>query len=437
MGRWFVLAAVLASGLSFAPPAGAQSTDTRNRAVIVLDASKSMNDDAGNGGTRLAAAKKAVGTLVDRLPEGVPLGLRVYGSKVSEASRAEGCRDTELTVPVGPLDKAALRGKVDALEGKGRTPIGNSLLAVPDDLGSAEGRRSVVLVTDGGDNCAPPSPCKAAEQVAKRGVDLSISVVGFQVNDRVRKQLRCIAEAGGGSYVDVDDADKLGDELLALLARAFRSYEPSGTKVTGGATREQAAGLGSGLFLDVLPQDNSERWYSIDVPEGRRAIVSATAIPPRDSSGPGAFQVKLFGPDSDRYLAFESKLLEDPGRHGIFGSTLTQNVRTRPGDPPGRYAVSVSLDATGGGFDTDVPVEIGVQLVKPGETLGMAREAGQLATPTPTPTATATAAKTSPVVRASEDSGALKGWLLVAGLGVLGIAIGLLAGAVLSRKAAA
>ncbi len=178
-----------------------------------------MNDDAGNGGTRLAAAKKAVGTLVDRLPEGVPLGLRVYGSKVSEASRAEGCRDTELTVPVGPLDKAALRAKVDALEGKGRTPIGNSLLAVPDDLGSAEGRRSVVLVTDGGDNCAPPSPCKAAEQVAKRGVDLSISVVGFQVNDRVRKQLRCIAEAGGGSYVDVDDADKLGDELLAL-ARA-------------------------------------------------------------------------------------------------------------------------------------------------------------------------------------------------------------------------
>ena len=86
----------------------------------------------------------------------------------------------------------------------------------------------MVLVTDGGDNCAPPDPCKAAERVAKRGVDLSISVVGFQVNDRVQKQLRCIAAAGGGSYVGVDDADKLGDELLALLSRAFRSYEPRG-----------------------------------------------------------------------------------------------------------------------------------------------------------------------------------------------------------------
>ena len=60
--------------------------------MIVLDASKSMNEDAGNGGTRLDAAKQAVDALVDRLPEGVPLGLRVYGSKVSEASRAEGCR---------------------------------------------------------------------------------------------------------------------------------------------------------------------------------------------------------------------------------------------------------------------------------------------------------------------------------------------------------
>jgi len=100
---------------------------------------------------------------------------------------------------------------------RGRTPIGASLLATPDDLGSAEGRRSVVLVSDGGDNCAPPDPCKAAAQVAKQGVDLSISVVGLQVNERVRKQLECIARAGGGSYVDVQDAGKLGQELAAAL----------------------------------------------------------------------------------------------------------------------------------------------------------------------------------------------------------------------------
>ncbi len=125
--------------LLFVPAAAAQTSDTRNRALIVLDASKSMNEDAGNGGTRLDAAKQAVDALVDRLPAGAPLGLRVYGSKVSEVSRAEGCKDTELTVPVGPLDKDALRSTVNGLAGKGRTPIGRSLLAVPDDLGTAGG----------------------------------------------------------------------------------------------------------------------------------------------------------------------------------------------------------------------------------------------------------------------------------------------------------
>ena len=184
-----VLVGVLALLLAVPAAARGQTSDTRNRALIVLDASKSMNEDAGNGGTRLDAAKKAFDELVQRLPEGAPIGLRVYGSKVAEVAKAQACKDTELTIPVGPLDKGRMRDTVHALEGKGRTPIGASLLATPGDLGSAQGRRSVILVSDGGDNCAPPDPYKAAQQVAKQGVDLSISVVGLQVNERVRKQL--------------------------------------------------------------------------------------------------------------------------------------------------------------------------------------------------------------------------------------------------------
>jgi Ca-activated chloride channel family protein len=421
--------------LLVAPAARAQTSDTRNRALIVLDASKSMNADAGNGGTRLDAAKKAVGTLVDRLPEGVPLGLRVYGSKVSEASRAEGCRDTELTVPVGPLDKQALTGTVNALTGKGRTPIGNSLLAVPDDLGSSEGRRSVVLVTDGGDNCAPPDPCKAAEQVARQGVEMAISVVGFQVNERVRRQLRCIAKAGGGSYVDVEDADELGDELAALLSRAFRSYEPTGTKVAGGPTRGQATGVGQGLFLDQLPTQPGARWFSVDVPVGRRAIVSATAIPPQGSSGAAAFQLDMYKPGEERPDPSESQLIEGGQQDTIDGTALSHSVRTRPGDPPGKYWFTVQIEHLGGdGIDADVPVEIAVQLLREGDSVGMVRAPGELATPTPTATARPRASAAPPQ---SEDSGAPTGWLIVAGCVVAGIGVGLVAATVLARRAAA
>ncbi|HEY6889500.1 MAG TPA: VWA domain-containing protein [Solirubrobacter sp.] len=432
VGRLLLALALLCS---FAPSALAQTSDPRNRAVIVLDASKSMNEDAGNGGTRLDAAKKAVGTLVDRLPEGVPLGLRVYGSKVSEVSRSEGCQDTELTVPVGPLDKNALTGPVDALQGKGRTPIGRSLLAVPDDLGAAEGRRSVVLITDGGDNCAPPDPCKAAERVAKRGVDLSISVVGFQVNERVQKQLRCIAAAGGGSYVGVDDADKLGDELLALLSRAFRSYEPAGTKVTGGPTRDQAVAISPGLYQDVLPNDATKRWFSVDVPAGQRLVISGTAIPPLEASGRAAFQLWMWAPgETGDFTAFESNAMDN--RPGVFGSTYTESVRMRLDDPPGHYVFMTQMEPLAGdSFSTDIPVELAVWTIKRGDPLG-AVAPGKLATPTPTATAKPRATAT-PAPPPPDDSSDLGAWLLVAGLAVAGLAVGWLAAAVLSRRAAA
>jgi Ca-activated chloride channel homolog len=433
----FRLGLAVALLVLFVPAAGAQTSDTRNRALIVLDASKSMNEDAGNGGTRLDAAKQAVDALVDRLPAGAPLGLRVYGSKVSEVSRAEGCRDTELTVPVGPLDKAALRSTVDGLAGKGRTPIGRSLLAVPDDLGTAEGRRSVVLVTDGGDNCAPPDPCKAAAEVAKRGVEMSISVVGFQVNDRVRRQLRCIAAAGGGSYVDVGDADQLGDELAALLSRAFRSYEPTGTKVEGTPDKAQAPALGQGLFLDEIPaKDAGIRNYAIDVPEGRRLIVSATAIPPQGSSGAGAFVLRLFPPGEDDWSASESFLLHGATFDDVYGSTLSHSVRMAPGDPPGTYTLTVTIQRLGGGgIDADVPVELAVQFLKPGDTVGLVRGAGELATPTPTPTAKPRATATA--APASSGGSGLGGWLVVLACVVAGVAVGLIASGVLLRRAAA
>src|SRR3954451_23100743 len=360
-----VLVLLLGALLAVPAVARAQTSDTRNRALIVLDASKSMNEDAGNGGTRLDAAKQAVDGLVDRLPAGAPLGLRVYGSKVSEVSRAEGCKDTELTVPVGPLDKDALRSTVNGLTGTGRTPIGDSLLAVPDDLGTAEGRRSVVLVTDGGDNCAPPDPCKAAGEVAKRGVEMSISVVGFQVNDRVRRQLRCIAAAGGGSYVDVGDADRLGDELSALLSRAVRSHQPSGTKVQGTIDETQAPALGQGLFLDSIPAaDPGVRKYTVDVPQGRRLFVPATAIPPQGSSGAGAFVLKLFPPGEDDSSASQSALVHGADFDDVYGFTVSHSVRMAPDDPPGKYTVTISIQHLGGnGIDADVPVEIGVQFL--------------------------------------------------------------------------
>jgi len=425
--RWFLAVAALAAP-ALPPAARAQATDARNRALIILDASKSMNEDAGNGGTRLDAAKQAVHELLDRLPPGARVGLRVYGSKVSQASRAEGCRDTALAIPVGPLDKGAMRSAVDGLNGTGRTPIGRSLLAAPGDLGTAPGRRTVVLISDGGDNCAPPDPCKAARRVAQQGLQMSISVVGLQVTPRVRRQLRCIARAGGGSYVDVQDAGKLGDELAAALARAFRSYEPTGTKITGGPTPQRALALGTGLFLDSIATEQT-RYYAVDVPRGKRLVTSATAVPPRGMQGSGNFNVELTDAAGDNVDLDASGV---SAADGPSGSTVPLSVRTEGlvgGTlPAGRYVLKVAVQNRGGTLDpVPIPVEIAIQLLGPGEDPGVARVPGKLATPTPTP-------KDKPAGEdASGDEGGVS-WPVYAGVGLGGIAMGLAAAAVLGRR---
>jgi len=422
------LVLVVAAMLLVPAAARAQSSDTRNRAVIVLDASKSMNDPAGNGGSRLDAAKNAFDELLQRLPAGAPVGLRVYGSKVAEASKAQACKDTELTVPVGPLDKDKLSSTVHALQGKGRTPIGASLLATPDDLGSAQGRRTVVLVSDGGDNCAPPDPCKAAAQVAKQGVDLSISVVGLQVNERVRRQLQCIARAGGGSYVDVQDAGKLGDELAAALARAFRAYEPAGTKVTGAPDENgKAPALGPGLFQDSL-QPGDSRFYDVQVPAGKRLLASVTAIPSRQAAGQGTLDTELFAPDGSSVDVFGSvmygKAAGEGGRE--VSQAMNSDFAGKEDVPAGRYKLRVTVKDEG--LDPlPVPVELGIQLLGPGDSPGLVRVNGKLtpdATPTPKPAATAAPAK--------EKSGT--SWAVAIVLAVVGLALGLAGATVLGRR---
>ena len=95
--------------------------------------------------------------------------------------------------------------------------------------------------------------------------------------------------------------------------------------------------------------------------------------------------------------------------------------------PPGRYAFSVEI---ADGLDTPaVPVEIGVQLLQPGEAPGLTRDSGQLG-PAATPTPAAPARTPAPE---AADAGGVD-VAVVAGLGVAGIAVGLAAAFVLTRR---
>jgi Ca-activated chloride channel family protein len=420
-----------------APAAPAQDTADRGSVVLVLDASRSMRAPAGDGsGSRMEAAQRAVGDVLDTVPEEAPLGLRVYGARVAGQGKAKACADTELVAPVEAGGREALRSRVDALEGKGRTPIGRSLLATPDDFPDDGKRHQVILVSDGLDNCAPPSPCAAARRVARRGVSLSISVVGFALDEEARRQMRCIARVGGGTYVDANDTEKLREELLAAFARAFRGYEPSGTPVEGGPDLAAAPQLGDGLYQGEL-RAGEPQTFAVDLAAGERLFAAGTLVVPGDLGASGTFRVAPLDPAGEE-LDFEQVGFDTVAAVQGFVESLA--ARTQPAGldaarPPGRYGVQLTVQSDGLGAE-GIPFELALETLAPDERPGLVREGGPTpepagaGTPTPTPTPTPTA---TPTPEPDDDGGGGDAPLL-AGVAVGGLLVGLVGGAALRRR---
>ncbi|MFJ5675456.1 VWA domain-containing protein [Streptomyces sp. NPDC093097] len=246
--------------------------------VMVLDSSGSMAGSDGAGSTRIAAARKAVGTVVDTLPEGYPTGLRVYG-----ADKPKGCDDTRLAHPVGPLDRAGLNRAVAGVTPRGDTPIGLALTKAAQDLpkaaAGAAGKRTVLLISDGEDTCQTPPPCQIASQLAASGADLHIDVIGFQAAAKARPQLQCIAKSGNGQYYDAPDAASLARQVQRAGQLSASGYAFQGTRIRGTDDRQGAPALAPGQYLDTIGP-NEVRYYATDLDAASTADFSATAVPP-------------------------------------------------------------------------------------------------------------------------------------------------------------
>ncbi|WP_326701687.1 VWA domain-containing protein [Streptomyces sp. NBC_01754] len=262
-----------------AGPAAAEAQDVTGRGslVMVLDSSGSMGDDDGTGGTRMESARRAVGAVVDALPDGYPTGLRVYG-----ADRPQGCTDTRLVRPVRALDRAAMKSAVAGVRPTGDTPIGLSLQKAAEDLpeprDGAIGTRTILLISDGEDNCGTPPPCEVAAQLGAQGVGLRIDTVGFQVEGAAREQLECIAEAGNGRYYDAPDADALARQLQRSAELSAGGYRLEGERIEGGARAQDAPAIGPGQYLDTIGP-GEKRYYSVALDAVSTAGFAATAVP--------------------------------------------------------------------------------------------------------------------------------------------------------------
>lgn len=220
----------VANGTNTAPTAGGDVTATSPaeslpRIIFILDASGSMLGKVGSE-EKMAAARRVLKDSIGKLPDAAHVGLIAYGHR-----SASDCNDIETLTSLGPLDRAALGGQIDALKPKGKTPITNSLQKAFDVVRAeaAGGPVAVVLVTDGLETCAG-DPCRLTREARAAGLKFTMHVIGFDVGKVSVAQLECVAQAGDGLYLGAQNAD----ELAAALAGAVTPKEiPAGRLAIG------------------------------------------------------------------------------------------------------------------------------------------------------------------------------------------------------------
>ncbi|HEY8457314.1 MAG TPA: VWA domain-containing protein [Actinopolymorphaceae bacterium] len=341
--------------------------------LLLLDSSGSMKEPDASGTSKIEAAKQALTTVIDDLPTDMSVGLRVYGATIFDKSNPKACSDSQLVVPIGPADKPALKRAIKKYRPWGETPIAYSLRQAAKDLGS-EGKRTILLVSDGEETC-DPDPCVVARDIHAKGIDLRIDVVGLHVDARTKRQLACIADAGGGTYYDAQDADDLAASLDQSALRSFKDFQVSGTPIEGGLQPSEAPEIGAGQYTDTLAPAGAQtgriKYYMLTRTPGATLHAALTARPKTRAGSAASSEeitLRLLTPSGDEECtwghgaAFEWSSDRDFLNASVFlgpeGNSSASQYLADECTESDRLLLKVERDESGPGTGPEDPVEL-------------------------------------------------------------------------------
>lgn len=189
-----------------------QSQSQQLNVLIALDASGSMAGTV-RGKTKMSVAKSAIAQFATRLPQNAKVALTVFGHQGSNqaADKAISCAGIETIYPLAQLDNLQFTQAVNSLQPTGFTPLATTLEQVNANLStydSATNQNVVYLISDGIETC-DGNPVLAASQLHASDAKAVVNAIGFDVDEAAQKQLKAVAEAGGGKYFAANDADEL------------------------------------------------------------------------------------------------------------------------------------------------------------------------------------------------------------------------------------
>jgi hypothetical protein len=215
-----------------------------NAVELILDASGSMLQRL-EGRRRIDIAREVLVNLVEStIPAGTPLALRIFGH------RTAGACQTDLELPLQPLDPSVISPLLRKTEAKNlaKTPIGQSLALVANDLETATGQKIIILVTDGEETCEG-NPQAEIEKLKQEGFDVRVNIVGFAIEDEALKAtFSRWAELGGGLYFNATSGEELGDAMRQALETKFNVLNSAGEVVAAGMTNGDPVSVPAGSY---------------------------------------------------------------------------------------------------------------------------------------------------------------------------------------------
>ena len=227
---------------------------------LILDASGSMYNKLDDGRYRIVAAKEALEAFVDGLPaDDLQVALRIYGARLA-ADTPGACEDSELTVPMAPLDREALRTAIRSTRARGKTPIAYSLEQALGDFPADSEACVVVLVTDGKEVCDGDLKA-AAQQLKEHGCDVDRRIIGFDLDADAAASFE-----GLGHFENAADAGQLASALHRAVEKVVE------ISPLGEASLEAPEEVSAGQLFEV-------RWQGED---GYRDYVTMVAADAKD-----------------------------------------------------------------------------------------------------------------------------------------------------------
>ena len=213
LGLVILCATLGSSGIALAEDAPKPAEAAFPAAMIVLDASSSMNNKVRKA-VKLTTARTELGPIVKSFQEKLALGLLVFGHR-----KASSCADTEILAKPGELTADTQDKLLSDLKAQGEAPVGASLIEAANTAPGGTGRLDIVLVADGGDSC-DVDLCSTAEVLKDKQPGLRIHVVGFNEKATGLETLSCAAAATGGEFITATNSAELKHGIVKVLTVA-------------------------------------------------------------------------------------------------------------------------------------------------------------------------------------------------------------------------